>query len=705
MCSFLHSGQSKTSVLLLCIQLFLSINSFAQKEKIDSLQKVLPSLQDTARVDCLLAISVQYLFKPDNDSALYYANLAYNESKKINYIHGIAESFCPKAAVQNRLYNNYPKMEQLARESLKWFDLTRNKKGIEVPYWQVGRALFDQGNYDEAFTNLKLSYELALEAGNIHFSNTVLETMTDFHRARGEYDKLLGVQQKIIDSERKHDDTQVYTIHELWVMGLTYMLLEDYPTALFYWRKLFLESDLGFISTWNQMEYAELLTLSDQLDSALYYYNKFDSAKAGVKDMRYFLVSKGEYYLAKKEYFKALPYFQKGLIYHRQLNDFNQTKRTLLDIAKCYAAIKNNDSAIKYAREGLAMALKTNSKPYIRNGYEILYSIYNRLHLTDSAYHYYQNYIALKEAVMNDQTRGKLAAYRFEHKITLLNKEKEIQQVKLVKESFFRKILIAGILGLLLLGFIIFRYNVLKRRNEKQRMEYKLEVQKLENEKTKAEFQKQTAELEMQALRAQMNPHFIFNSLNSINRFILQNNKAQASEYLTKFSRLVRLILQNSQASLISLESELEALDLYLDLEALRFNNHFDYKIFVSKDIDIDVLKVPPLIIQPYAENAIWHGMMHKEEKGNLEIAVIQENNYLLFKITDDGIGRKQAAVFASKSATRHKSMGLKITADRIAILQRSNGNELPVTINDLVNADGSAAGTEVILKIPVLYD
>jgi LytS/YehU family sensor histidine kinase len=104
----------------------------------------------------------------------------------------------------------------------------------------------------------------------------------------------------------------------------------------------------------------------------------------------------------------------------------------------------------------------------------------------------------------------------------------------------------------------------------------------------------------MQALRAQMNPHFIFNSLNSINRFILQNDRAQASEYLTKFSKLMRMILQNSQASLISLESELESLNLYLDLEAVRFEHRFDYKISYPKDLDIEVLKVPPLVIQPF---------------------------------------------------------------------------------------------------------
>ena len=241
---------------------------------------------------------------------------------------------------------------------------------------------------------------------------------------------------------------------------------------------------------------------------------------------------------------------------------------------------------------------------------------------------------------------------------------------------------------------------------------FRLQLERSEKEKQLADMGQKTAELkqqatdlEMQALRAQMNPHFIFNSLNSINRFILQNNRAQASEYLTKFSKLVRMILQNSQASLISLESELEALQLYLEMEALRFNYHFNYKISFPKDLDTEILKVPPLIIQPYVENAIWHGLMHKEEKGQLDIEISRENDYLFFKITDDGIGRKKAAELTSKSATKHKSMGLRITAERIAMMHSSNGNESLVAINDLINADGSAAGTEIIIKMPVLYE
>jgi LytS/YehU family sensor histidine kinase len=549
---------------------------------------------------------------------------------------------------------------------------------------------------------MKLAYDWASKAGNDEWTGMSLETMTDIYRDRGEYVKLLETQQQLVQRDRKLGDTGSYSFHELWVLGLMYRLLEEYPTALPFWRKLFVESKDGFGWSWNQMEYAELLTQANQPDSALYYYNLFDSAKADIKDLRFFLISKGEYYLYLKQYTAALPYFLKGLAFHRQLDDRRQIKRSLLDIAKTYAALKKNDAAVHYAREGLVMALQTKARPLIRDGYEILYTIYNRLNQSDSAYYYYHNYIATKETVMNEQTRGKLAAYNYEHKIELLGKEKQLQQQQISQAALQRKFLLISIMGILLLGIIVLRNITLKRKNEKQRLEHEIALQKLEAERTQSEFQQKTTELEMQALRAQMNPHFIFNSLNSINRFILQNEKLQAAEYLTKFSKLVRLILQNSQSTLIPLESELEALELYLQLESLRFDHHFDFAINVDDDIDSSNLKVPPLIIQPYAENAIWHGLMHKEEKGHLDIDVTEEQDVLVCAIRDNGVGRKKAAELKSKSAATHKSMGMRITADRIALLKQKKQSDNYITIHDLTLPDGSAGGTEVLLKIPL---
>ena len=702
--SFRCTVWPKIFCIFLAAVLSASLNSSAQQEKIDSLKKLLPKLKDTTRIDCMLELGHQYLCTPEKDSIVHYTDIAFEESKKLNYIHGLAVSFIRKSGIANCMHNDFPETEKYAREALKWFRLTANKKELSSAYWFLGRALTNQSHYDEALTNIQHAYQLAKKDSDEEWMGMALETMTDIYRDRGDYVKLLESQQELVKRDRRLGDVDYYSIHELWVLGLMYRLLEEYTTALSFWRRLFLVRSNGFGWSWNQMEYAELLTFANETDSALYYYNKFDSAKAGIKDLRFFLISKGEYYLYLKQYITALPYFSKGLLYHQQLNDRRQINRTLIDLAKTYEALHRNDSAIYYARQGLAMALQTKAKPLIRDGYEVLYNVYDGLQ-RDSAYLYYKTYIRQKEAVMNDQTRGKLAAFNYEHKIEILGKEKQLQQQQLVQTSEQRKLLLFGIAGILLFGFIIIRNFFLKRKNEINRRrlaEQELLLQRSEAERTKSALQQKASELEMQALRAQMNPHFIFNSLNSINRFILHNDKFQASEYLTKFSKLVRLILQNSQNILIPLQNELEALELYLELEALRFNHHFDYKIKVEKDLDAFVVKVPPLIIQPYAENAIWHGLMHKEEKGRLEIEIVQQEEKLLCRIADNGIGRKKAMELKSRSASIHKSMGMRITADRIAILQQKNQLDSYFTVNDLILPDGSVAGTEVLLKIPL---
>ena len=208
-------------------------------------------------------------------------------------------------------------------------------------------------------------------------------------------------------------------------------------------------------------------------------------------------------------------------------------------------------------------------------------------------------------------------------------------------------------------------------------------------------------ELEMQALRAQMNPHFIFNSLNSINSFILQNEKEQASEYLIKFSKLIRLILQNSMSPLISLSKELEALALYIELEALRFEDTFEYDIRYSNELDTLSIKVPPLILQPFVENAIHHGLIPKNAPGHLLIDIHENEDRLLFTVKDNGIGRDKAAKLRANTRHMHKSLGLTVTSERINALANDDSNT-PSTleIHDLFSPSGKADGTEVHIDL-----
>lgn len=217
------------------------------------------------------------------------------------------------------------------------------------------------------------------------------------------------------------------------------------------------------------------------------------------------------------------------------------------------------------------------------------------------------------------------------------------------------------------------------------------------------EFQRKLQATEMTALRAQMNPHFIFNCLNSIKLYTLENDAHAASEYLTKFSRLIRLVLENSAQEKISLDSELETLQLYIDMETMRFKTKFSFQFEIDPAIDTDFVEIPPMLIQPYVENAIWHGLMHKEGQGNLTLTISQPaDDILQVEIIDDGIGRARAAEYKSKSATRHKSFGLKVSSERIALINQRSKNEMMVRIEDLVDPEGNSAGTRAILTIPL---
>lgn len=206
--------------------------------------------------------------------------------------------------------------------------------------------------------------------------------------------------------------------------------------------------------------------------------------------------------------------------------------------------------------------------------------------------------------------------------------------------------------------------------------------------KAKAVFEKQAITNEIRALRSQMNPHFIFNSLNAIKGYNLNHDTERTDLYLTKFSRLMRQVLENSAVEKITLESELNTLDLYLEMEKLRAGEKLDYEILVSDDIDPIFVEIPPLLIQPYVENAIWHGLLHKEGGGKVTIDVRQSNEKSIqITITDNGIGRKAAATYGK--TTKRQSLGTKITEERIKNVVNAH-----VKIKDL------EVGTSVIIEI-----
>jgi hypothetical protein len=210
-------------------------------------------------------------------------------------------------------------------------------------------------------------------------------------------------------------------------------------------------------------------------------------------------------------------------------------------------------------------------------------------------------------------------------------------------------------------------------------------------------------ELEMSALRTQMNPHFIFNCLNTINSYINSNQKAQANHYITRFARLIRLILENSRQRRIPLSKELEALRLYLELEALRFEARFDYDIRVDDALDEDNVEVPPLLLQPFVENAILHGILPGTGNGSIIISIRQHSGLLEYLVEDNGIGRAAAAKLSADSALKKESHGMAITGKRIELFNREHGlSNAVVQVEDLMDK-GNAAGTRVTIPLALV--
>jgi LytS/YehU family sensor histidine kinase len=207
--------------------------------------------------------------------------------------------------------------------------------------------------------------------------------------------------------------------------------------------------------------------------------------------------------------------------------------------------------------------------------------------------------------------------------------------------------------------------------------------------------------MRIQALNAQMNPHFLFNVLNSIQSFIVSNNGDQAERFLAKFAKLTRLMLDGSREEKITIEDEVTSLQLYLELEKLRFENKFNFSIEVDETIDTEFCLIPPLLIQPYVENSILHGMKGIEHEGNILVKMESKKDQIICTIKDNGIGRAKAKAIKNKTNMEHKSVGLLIAKERLQQLNKSIALVELIKIEDLKDESNNPIGTKVEIVIP----
>lgn len=650
-------------VLPCIILLVLSgYSCYSQRGKIDSLRNVLPSLEDSTLVDGFNLLSLAYSYL-QIDSANAYARRAYSEAVKVNYQRGKVMALNNQAHIAGYAFNNFSSQEKICLETIPLAKKIYDKRVLAETYLNLALALFCQGLFERSAEACRMIINLAQETGDQRATGEALAVLGSIGFESGNYEKSFEYFNKSLEVFTASGDSYNSAI-VLAKLGDLYRLSGDNKSALSFYLKS-LNYPKGPSLLWYPLvDLGDTYYLPEVYDSTTYGQSEYNHAiKALTIRTNNIIVPRirrAEMHIASRQYDQAVDLLINDLKLSRERNDKNQVMRILLGLAKAYEGKKAFTRAFYHTRDLLHNARVHNAKQYIRDGYKLMFTMHEQLKHTDSAYYFFRQYTSMKDSVAVDDFARKLSIYKAatesekrQAEIESLNNEKlfNIQKLQLAEqqlkgESLVRNILISGVAVLFLVAFILFRNISLQQRNTAQQHEFvkqELNLQKIESDKAKIELAKQTAELEMKALRAQMNPHFIFNSLNSINRFILQSNKLQASEYLTKFSKLVRLILQNSQLAVIPLESELEALQLYLELEAVRFDDHFEYHVDVGKDLDCAAVKVPPLIIQPFVENAIWHGLMHKEEKGNLQIALFQQNNLLCCKITDDGYRKEKS--------------------------------------------------------------
>ncbi len=234
---------------------------------------------------------------------------------------------------------------------------------------------------------------------------------------------------------------------------------------------------------------------------------------------------------------------------------------------------------------------------------------------------------------------------------------------------------------------------------------YRRQIVRTENrEKEKAQVRQQLADLEMKALRSQMNPHFVFNALNSVQNFILKNDTREASKYLTKFARLMRLILENSESPMVPLAREIELLRYYTEMEQLRFSHRFTFDFQIDSSLNPESVSIPGMLVQPHIENAIWHGLMHRTEPGHLWIRFLKsDEKTLVCEIEDDGVGRTRAAEIEKDRPKNHRSTGLANIRNRLDLLNAQLAEDIRLDFEDLYDEQGRASGTKVVVRMPVL--
>ncbi len=651
--------------LLFGVCLLSSTFSFAQlQRKVDSISKlILETKVDTIKMELYGKISWQYINSSQLEQAKSYADSLRIYSEKLNDSSGIAYSQFYYGTIAR-----YTGQYSDALDHLQTFVGHYSTVGDSI---KVSHGLFQMGSVYQNIGNYEKAVELLYRALKIH--------------------------------EQKKDQSSIN--EALNNIAIVLKKAKQYDESQRMFERVLLTDSLN---TDVLMNLGNLYGEKGELETAEKYYLKalkIDEESGNERFVAFDLENLGNLYIKKKAYDKALSYGMRALRIREGLPYKIDNIYSLKQMGIIYLKKNDHATAKNYLVEAEKVARSINAKFQLKDIYKNSAQVHFKEQNYLKAFEHQKNFSDLNDSLLNKETQRlingikiKYETQKKDQQIALLAKEKQLQEKEIQKESTIKKAFIGGFILIFLLGTSIIYNNRQKLKNQRLLSEKDKKINEVH-------FKQKVSELEMKALRAQINPHFLFNCMNSINLMILENNNENASKYLAKFSKLIRLILENAEHPTVSLKKETELLESYIQLEKLRFKGKINYHIAIDETIDADDTYLPSMILQPFVENAILHGIMHKEkdEAGVVKILIKEDKNAMLYCIIEDnGVGREKAAQLLDKSVLKSKSMGMKITEDRLRLLSKKGWEKL-VSIVDLKDTVNKALGTRVEINIPII--
>ncbi len=589
-------------------------------------------------------------------------------------------------------------------DSVKWLaDELKSEKGYFQAEYNYGLIAHFEGNFSLALEHLWPYVAYVKAQGDSALLAKGLYHIAMVNMNLGNYDETLAILYRILAIEEKANNSKkIASI--LNVIGATYKRINKLNEALAAYRQageIFKAANLKVDYGMSLQNMGNIYLAQKSYDTAKEAYEEALQIFYDFKNPAFIatvLGNIGNLHEEKNEFHNALQYHQRALSLWRQSARKRSLANCLNNIGKSYLKLKNYNQAETFLNEALQVSQEIKSNALLREVYLEIHALHVAKKDFEKAYHAYSLSNQFKDSLFNEtstkqinELQAKYEAEKKDKQITVLAKEKELQVKETERQATLNKAFAGGLILVLLVGallFYIFRQrSMLTAKN---------------TEVKESDFKRQASELEMKALRAQINPHFLFNCMNAINLMIRKGDSENACLYLSKFSKLVRLILENAEAAAVTLESEIALLESYIQLEELRFPGKINYSLSVDESIGIQNTYLPSMVLQPVIENAIWHGIIHKEndEKGVIRVDVRQQEDRLLCTVEDNGVGRDKARQLRDKSLMNN-SMGMKITEQRLRLLSRKKTEDF-IEIIDLKDSFNHALGTRVILHIPI---